>query len=310
MKHRLTQALAAHRERVQHAIARAGAIGTHDRCFKLALDANARKGAKPRVNGGRIDDGQRAELLQPGRKGCRVAGLIDPIGQPNEVCAALLRRQRCFQRGRRRQPIGRKRLRHECSRRGARIQWRFKFGGNGFRCGRRRQQHHRPPLGFGLRDQPVDQRRSLRKPRRTCPAVVDRDHDRPGALQARFPRRVHHRFGQRADHKRCRQQPDQHQPPGRLGRRLVLVLEPDQNSRGRERHLLGARGHRAQQPIDHRQRCECRQQPGIEEHKRAHQLSPRGSAMGLGAGCQRAPSSLPCKRTMRASSGSDGGRSV
>ena len=78
---------------------------------------------------------------------------------------------------------------------------------------------------------------------------------------------------------------DEGQPPGRLGRRLLLVLDADEDAGRRERDLARARGHGAQQPIDDRQRGERGEQPRIEEGQRAkaHGRASRGRVSFAGA---------------------------
>ena len=97
-----------------------------------------------------------------------------------------------------------------------------------------RHDHHRPALAFGLGDQPLDHERARRPLRGRRPAVVDDQHHRPGAGQRLVAVGIEHRLGQRQDDEGGGQHADQGQPPGRLRRRLLAVLDADQDAGRRE----------------------------------------------------------------------------
>ena len=115
--------------------------------------------------------------------------------------------------------------------------------------------------------------RSIRKVRADHCAAADQPlsttsttgPEPPSAL-SRFG--IEHRLGQRQDDQRGRQHADQRQPPGRLRRRLLAVLDADQDAGRREREAPRLRRHGAQQPPDDRQRQDAGQQPGTEEGDR------------------------------------------
>ena len=58
---------------------------------------------------------------------------------------------------------------------------------------------------------------------------------------------------------------DQRQPPGRLRRRLLAVLDADEDAGRRKLEAPRPRRNGAQQPPDHRQRQQAGEQPGAEE---------------------------------------------
>ena len=68
-----------------------------------------------------------------------------------------------------------------------------------------RHDQHRPALALGLGDQPLDHEGARAPLRRADPAVVDHQHDRPGARQRLLAVGIEHRLGQRQDDERGRQ---------------------------------------------------------------------------------------------------------
>ena len=228
------------------------------------------------------------DSLPPARRGellgevARGAVVVDAVGEPHDRGRAGAA-ERGGDRLRRRRAVGRERLRlHGGGRRagrGGRLD--LQADGLGGVGGRRDQQ--RPALAFGLRDQPLDHVGARRPLRRGGPAVVDHQHDGAGARERLLAVGIEHRLGQRQDHQRGRQHADQRQPPGRLRRRLLAVLDADQDAGRRELDALRPRRDGAQQPPDHRQGQQAREQPGAKEGDgpERHGVPPAAAVCGF-----------------------------
>src|SRR5262249_40620750 len=104
---------------------------------------------------------------------------------------------------------------------------------------RPRHDYNRTAFSFRFIDQTIHHPQPLTPVRGCCPGIVDDNGDRPCALQCRLAIWVKHRFGEREDYQRGGQQPDEHQPPGSLGRRALLVPEAEQDARRGEQNLPG-----------------------------------------------------------------------
>jgi hypothetical protein len=120
-------------------------------------------------------------------------------------------------------------------------------------------------LAFGFRDQPLDHECARAPLRGGGPAVVDDQDDGAGAGERLLAVGIEHGLGQRQDHQRGSQHADQREPPGGLRRRLLAVLDADEDAGRRELDAAWPRRNGAQQPPDDRQGQQTRQQPWAEE---------------------------------------------
>ena len=122
-----------------------------------------------------------------------------------------------------------------------------------------------PAFALGLGDDAIDHAHALVPAGGGSPAVVDDDGDRTGAVERGFARRIQHRLGQR---KMTARRPAgacsvSHQ--GEAAGVFSWFSSPTRMRVGGNVTWCGLRRNGAQQPIDDGQRCQRREQPGVEE---------------------------------------------
>ena len=109
----------------------------------------------------------------------------------------------------------------------------------------------------------------------TGPARIHQDQHRPLAAGPQPVAGVQHRPGEPDDHRRQRQHPQRQQPPRRLVGLAIRVLQTQQQTDPGEGLQLRARRDGPQQPPQHWQRDQCRQQPGAGESQDAPECAQR-----------------------------------
>ena len=197
----------------------------------------------------------------------RLAVMVDAVGEPHDAGCPAPRSVR-GDRLRRRLAVGRERLR---------LQRRGRRAGGGrrldpqavlFRRAGGRHHHDRAALPLGLGDQALDHEACAPASAAAAQPLSTTSTTGPEPVSAFSRFGIEHRLGQRQDHQRGRRHADQRQPPRRLGRRLLAVLDADQDAGRRELDAPRARRDGAQQPLDDRQRQQRPEQPRTEEGER------------------------------------------
>jgi hypothetical protein len=89
------------------------------------------------------------------------------------------------------------------------------------------------------------------------------------ALEAGLAVGVEHGLGQRQDDEGGSQHANKGQPPRRLGRRLLAIVDADEDARRRKLDAARARRDSAKQPVDDRQQRQRTEQRRVEEGEAA-----------------------------------------
>ena len=146
----------------------------------------------------------------------------------------------------------------------------------------------------------IDHAHALAPSGRRSPAVVDDDGDRTGAVRA--PLRASGLSTGSASAKMTAAAASRRMSSSHHGEAAGVFSwfsRPTRMRVGGNVDLVRARRNRAQQPIDDRQRCQRREQPGIEERESAEAHRCASSGRGIRRlPCQRWSPPPPCMRMM------------